>query len=42
MALFFGATGLGTLLHVSASDAQEPHSSLQQEIAQIEQQVDSI
>ena len=36
------ATGLGTLLHVSASDAQEPHGSLQQEIAQIEQQVDSI
>jgi len=44
LALFFavGATGLGTLLRFSASDAQEPHSSLQQEIAQVEQQVDSI
>ena len=36
------ATGLGTLLHLSASDAQEPHASPQQEIAQVEQQVDSI
>jgi hypothetical protein len=36
------ATGLGTLLNLSASDAQEHHGSLQQEIAQVEQQVDSI
>jgi len=44
LALFLAvsATGLGTLLHLSASDAQEPHGSLQQEIAQVEQQVDSI
>jgi cytochrome c peroxidase len=44
LALFLAvsATGLGTLLHLSASDAEEPHSSLQQEIAQVEQQVDSI
>jgi cytochrome c peroxidase len=44
MALFFAvsATGLGTQLHLSASDAQEPHGSLQQQIAQVEQQVDSI
>ena len=40
--LAVSATGVGTLLRVSTSDAQEPHSSLQQEIAQVEQQVDSI
>ena len=40
--LAVSATGLGALLNLSASDAQEPHGSLQQEIAQVEQQVDSI
>ena len=40
--LWASATGLGTLPYLSASDAQESHASLQQEIAQVEQQVDSI
>ena len=42
LVLAASAPGLGTLLQFSASDAQQPHGSLQQEIAQVEQQVDTI
>jgi cytochrome c peroxidase len=40
--LAMGATGLGTLPRLSTSNAQERNGPLQQQIAQIEQQVDGI